>query len=79
MNKKIEKFAKQSQIEIWGTNEINGSPKFLGHDIDVEKFAELIVEECVRVCLDQRDPSNLNYKPSEKFAEEIKKHFGVKE
>jgi len=48
-------------------------------DLDrfTEKFAELIVQECVKVCLEERDPSNLNYKPSVKFAEAIKYHFGV--
>ena len=43
----------------------------------VEKFAELIVRECVEVCLEQRNPANLNYKPSEQFAEAVKQHFGV--
>jgi hypothetical protein len=43
------------------------------------KFAELIVRECVQVCLSQRDPANLNYKPSVKFAEAVKQHFGVEE
>ncbi len=46
---------------------------------EVEKFAELIVRECAQVCLEQRDPANLNYKPSEKFAEAVKQHFGVEE
>ena len=41
------------------------------------KLAELIVQECARVCLSQRDPANLNYKPSERFAEAVKQHFGV--
>ena len=41
------------------------------------KFAELIVQECAQVCLAQRDPANLNYKPSVKFAEAITQHFGV--
>ena len=44
-----------------------------------KKFAELIVRECARVCLSQRDPANLNYKPSERFAEAVKQHFGVEE
>jgi hypothetical protein len=44
---------------------------------ELEKFAELIVRECAQVCLEQRDPANLNYKPSEKFAEAVKQHFGV--
>lgn len=43
------------------------------------KFAKLIVEECAQVCLSQRDPANLNYKPSERFAEAVKQHFGVEE
>ena len=42
-------------------------------------FAELIVQECAQVCLSQRDPANLNYKPSERFAEAVKQHFGVEE
>jgi hypothetical protein len=46
---------------------------------DLELFAELIVQECARVCLSQRDPANLNYKPSEKFAEAVKQHFGVEQ
>ena len=42
-----------------------------------EKLVELIVKECVAVCLSQRDPASLNYKPSEKYAEAVKQHFGV--
>jgi hypothetical protein len=44
-----------------------------------KRFAELIVKECAQVCLSQRDPANLNYKPSERFAEAVKQHFGVAE
>ena len=46
-------------------------------DFDYRKFAELIIRECAQVCLEQRDPANLNYKPSEHFAEAVKQHFGV--
>ena len=42
------------------------------------KLVELVVRECANVCLAQRNPSNLNYKPSERFAEAVKQHFGVK-
>ena len=48
-------------------------------EIEIQKFAELIVRECAQVCLAQRDPANLNYKPSEKFAEAVKQHFGVEQ
>jgi hypothetical protein len=41
------------------------------------KAVELAVQEAVAVCLEQRDPGNLNYKPSEKFAAAINQHFGV--
>ena len=44
---------------------------------DLEKFAEMVVRECVAICLEQRNPANLNYKPSESFAEAIKMRFGV--
>ena len=52
---------------------------FEWEDLRSKKFAELIVQECARVCLAQRDPANLNYKPSVKFAEAVKEHFGVEE
>ena len=42
-------------------------------------FAELIVRECISVAQQQRDPANLNYKPSERFVEDLQRHFGVKE
>lgn len=42
-----------------------------------QRLAELIVRDCAQVCLEQRDPSNLDYKPSEKFAEAVKQRFGV--
>ena len=44
-----------------------------------EKFAELIVRECMKVAGKQRKPANLNYNPSERFAEDLRQHFGVSE
>lgn len=44
---------------------------------NIEGLVRLVILECAYVCLQQRDPPNLNYKPSEKFAEAIKQHFGV--
>ena len=45
----------------------------------IEKFAELIVQDCIEVCQGQAtyDPIVLPYKPSEQFMSAIKKHFGV--
>lgn len=48
-------------------------------EVFLEKFAELIVKECISVARRQRNPSNLNYKPSERFVEELQQYFGVKE
>ena len=42
-----------------------------------EKFAELIVRECMGVAQQQRNPANLNYKPSERFVEDLQRHFGI--
>ena len=43
----------------------------------LKRKVEGLVEECIQVCLDQRNPGNLNYKPSEMFADALKLHFGV--
>jgi hypothetical protein len=77
MNERIKELAEQAGGEFY--TGFAGSPnsvKFMEQDF--EKFAELIVAECSRVCLTQRDPWNTNYKPSVKFSEAIKYHFGVK-
>jgi hypothetical protein len=58
----------------------DGNDKAFCHLYSIEQvveFAELIVRECAEVCSAQRDPANLNYKPSERFAEAVKQHFGV--
>lgn len=55
-----------------------GPSDHIWHTLSTGRFAELMVEECAQVCLAQRDPGNLNYKPSERFAEAVKQHFGVR-
>ena len=49
--------------------------------LDRQKFAELIVRECAKVCKAQStyDPIVLPYKPSEQFEKAIREHFGVEE
>ena len=78
MNKQIEKLVgkawEQANKEVsdddWYT--------WVHDEIFQTKLVELVVKECAQVCLSQRNPSNLNYKPSEKFAQALKQHFGVK-
>ena len=48
-------------------------------EFDRKKFAELIVKECMSVARGMRNPSNLNYKPSDRFVDELRLHFGVEE
>jgi hypothetical protein len=74
MNERIRKLVKQAELPLL---DVDGKCKYGDTYFSTEKFAELIVRECAEVCLAQRDPANLNYKPSEKFAEAVKEHFGV--
>jgi hypothetical protein len=76
MNERIKELS-----DIAYKNHLERNPhSSFGRRSDYDKeFAELIVRECAQVCLAQRDPANLNYKPSEKFAEAVKQHFGVEE
>lgn len=62
-----------------GKNHLTGKTRVCTDDVDYEKFAELIVLECIKIAVNQRDPANLNYKPSDRFVEDLKQHFGVKE
>ena len=73
MNERIRELARR--VVGKNKNDVGSISLF---DEQIEKFAELIVGECAQVCLAQRDPGNLNYKPSVKFAEAVKQHFGVK-
>jgi formylmethanofuran dehydrogenase subunit D len=74
MNERIKELKDQCWVEKRWDNGM-----WIEKHIDQEKFAELIVRECAQVCLSQRDPANLNYKPSERFAEAVTQHFGVRE
>ena len=68
MNERIKELAEQAGCSIDGMGYGEGN---------VEKFAELIVRECMNVARQQRNPANLNYKPSERFVEDLRQHFGV--
>ena len=66
MNERIKELAEQADVK-W----------LLEHHPKLEKFAELIVKECMAVAAKQRKPANLNYNPSERFVEDLRQHFGV--
>ena len=42
-----------------------------------ELFANELIQECMSIARGMRNPSNLNYKPSERFVDELRLHFGV--
>jgi hypothetical protein len=74
MNERIQKLQKQSSIEQWDPD--TGCYRYI---LNPEKFAELIVRECMSVARGMRNPPNLNYKPSDRFVDELRLHFGVGE
>jgi hypothetical protein len=68
MNKKIKLLAKQAKIDYDLRPEIARAPVWIGTDEELEKFAELIVEECIDYC-----GENL----SKTVGGALKIHFGV--
>jgi hypothetical protein len=79
MNERIRELADEARIKFSAHWAHQGVDTAVITRLDLKEFAELIVRECAQVCLAQRDPANLNYKPSERFAEAVKQHFGVEE
>jgi hypothetical protein len=63
MNKRINELAEQCHH------------LYSEHNIDLEKFTELIVQECAKVCL---DPNHWHEDAAgEIYSKAIKEHFGV--
>lgn len=72
MNERIKTLAK-----VAGYDEINKAAMKLA-GFDPEKFAELIVRECIEVCHKMaEDSDSYVVHDGDTCAEQIKKHFGV--
>lgn len=71
MNERIEQLAEQCWVH---TNEPLFTAKSPHWEFDRQKFAELIVRECVEVI--KWTPSQF---PNDEYVKNIKQHFGVKE
>ena len=79
MNERIRELAEQAGIT---TNiDTNYFEKDMNKWVDYfsEKFAELIVKECIRVPYDMWDKAELNADIAVKIEHRIKQHFGVEE
>ena len=78
MNEKIEKILEQCHRETYG---VNGELLEIG--IDAEKFAELIVKECVSIVAKRKDQAiddGCNVDEAMSVAEmDLLEHFGVEE
>ena len=80
MNKRIKELAEQATKDKWKLNRYMSDPVFDGCELDTEKFAELIVQDCLDV-LNSRFMGDLNREDMEvkRCIEDVKKHFGVEE
>ena len=74
MNERIKELIEQATITEYGVD--NGFDRVT---FDKEKFAELIVKECIRVPYDMWDKAELNADVAVKIEHWIKEHFGVEE
>jgi hypothetical protein len=74
MNERIEKLLEQCQIETYGVNS-----ELLEIGFDAEKFAELIVRECLKIVEPTEDSGDEWCVTLKGTAQEIKEHFGVEE
>ena len=84
MNERIKQLADEAGLKYhnWITNESNindGDFKYPRLE-DYEKFAELIVRECVQVCADRGKHHDGLYSAwADDCSKRIGKHFGVEE
>ena len=83
MNEQIKKLANQAGFVLWKNESWNPGDTVdwsCRYDDELEKFAELIVKECVVICRDIDGEDNIDAKSGRQdCAVEIKEHFGVEE
>jgi hypothetical protein len=85
MNKRIKELAEQAGYYLYDLTETHGMKTVETDSMDewitFEKFAELIVRECVNVVDDMADPedSERYFWAIQNVSQKIKQHFGVEE
>ena len=75
MNERIQELAEKAKDVVFFSPSMNHTTK----QLNLEKFAELIVRECIRVPYDMWDRAELNADIAVKIEHRIKEHFGVEE
>lgn len=73
MNERIKELAEQTNLI---THKVPNGLAHLHTEQDVEKFAELIVRECIQVCNSRAGNSDYNTGRMH-CASDIKEHFGI--
>jgi hypothetical protein len=81
MNERIKAVAAQSEIKFEATLEHSGIDTAVITLADLEKFAEILIQECERVAKDPQwyseSPSNSWRNPIRYVCGVMKEHFGV--
>ena len=79
MNERIQELAKQAGINI-DSFQFSGTPiKYIVGESSLEKFAMLIIQECIRVPYDMWDRAELNADVAVKIENRIKEQFWMEE
>ena len=80
MNERIRELAEQAGLRFTQLMSNPMVPVVDGKETDLEKFAELIVQECIEVIDNTSDNTKLmRVDPCQKIIWAIEKHFGVEE
>lgn len=73
MNERIKELIKQAEYTVKGANGC-----IWGTNISIEKLAELIVNECIKVIgYKSADLLDIDFYPH--YQERLKKHFGIEQ
>jgi hypothetical protein len=80
MNERIKELVRQAGAETWSRAPMRAVTGLAFTDENLEKFAELIVQECIGV-LNKRFMGDLNREDMEvlRCIADVKKHLGVEE
>ena len=80
MNKRIQELAEQATKDKWELNRYMCDPVFVGYELDTEKFAELIVQDCISqiamIGVSNCDNPDVVW-TVDKAIHNIREHFGV--